>query len=113
MAQPCLLDLLLHVSRRPPSFWTRLTDAPTVRQAWEEAIGDLAERRRMQRCYPQAELLAQRLTNLGRAFEIPDALITRLLRRLARTKVRPVPPAAEAEMAEWAYRRRRILSWRD
>jgi hypothetical protein len=108
-----LLDLLVHVSRRPSSFWPRLTDAPTVWRACEDAIGDPAQRRRMKRCYPQPELLAQRLTNFGRAFEIPDALIARLLKRLARTKLPPVPRAPTAEAAEWAYRRRSVLSWRE
>ena len=113
MAQPCLLDLLLRVSRRPSPLWPRLTDAPTVRQAWEDAIGDLPQRRRMKRCYPQPELLALRLTNFGRAFEVPDELIARLLKRLAQTKFPPVPPPREAEVAEWAYRRRGVLSWRE
>ena len=110
MAQPCLLDLLVRVSRRPSPFWPRLTDALTVQQAWQDAIGDLVQRRRMKRCYPQPELLALRLTNFSRAFQVPDALIARLLKRLAQTKLSTVPPAPEAEVAEWAYRRRGILS---
>jgi len=65
MAKPCLLDLLVLVSRRPSPLWPRLTDAPTVRQAWADAIGDLAQRRQMKRCYPQPQLLALRLTSLG------------------------------------------------
>lgn len=113
MAQSCLLDLLLRVSRRPSPLWPRLTDAPTVRQAWEDAIGDPAQRRRMKRCYPQPELLALRLTNFGRAFEVPDELIARLLKRLTRTTLPPVPPALDAEVADWAYQRRGILSWRE
>ncbi len=113
MAQPCLLDPLLRVSRRPSPLWPRLTDASTVRQAWEDAVGDLAQRRRMKRCYPQPDLLARRLTNFGRAFEVPEALIARLLKRLAQTTLPPVPLAAGAEVAEWAYRRRGILSWRE
>ena len=113
MAQPCLLDLLVRVSCRRSPLWSRLTDGPTVRRAWEDAIGDLTQRRQMKRCYPQPELLAHRLRNFGRAFEVPDALIARLLKRLAQTKLRPLPPASEADVAEWAYRRRGILSWRD
>jgi len=110
MAQPCLLDLLVRISRRPSPLWARLTDAPTVRQAWENAIGDLAQRRQVKCCYPQPEILALRLANFGRAFQVPDALIARLLNRLAQTKLPKVPPAPAAEVAEWAYRRRGILS---
>ncbi|MGH7341732.1 MAG: hypothetical protein ACREKH_14665 [Candidatus Rokuibacteriota bacterium] len=113
MAQPCLLDLLVRVSRRPSPLWARLTDVPTVRRAWEDAIGDLAQRRQMKRCYPRPELLSLRLTNFGRAFEVPDALIARLLKRLAQTKLPRMPPAPDAEVAEWAYRRRGLLSWRE
>ena len=113
MAQPCLLDLLVRVSCRRSPLWPRLTDGPTVRRAWEDAIGDLTQRRQMKRCYPQPELLAQRLTNFGRAFQVPDALIARLLNRLAQTKLSTVPPAPDAEVAEWVYRRRGILSWRE
>lgn len=111
-AQPSLLDLLLHVSRQPRPLWPRLTDATTVRRAWEDAIDDLAQRRRMKRCYPRPELLALRLTTFGRAFHVPDALIARLLKRLAKTRLPTVPPAPEAEVAEWAYRRRDVLSGR-
>lgn len=46
MAHPCLLDLLLRVSRRPSPLWPRLTDAPTVRQAWEAEVAEWAYRRR-------------------------------------------------------------------
>ena len=113
MAQPCPLDLLVRVSRRPSPRWARLTDAQTVRQAWKNAIGDLAQRRQMKRCYPQPEILALRLANFGRAFQVPDALIARLLNRLAQTKLPTVPPAPDAEVAEWVYRRRGILSWRE
>ncbi len=113
MARPCLLDLLVRVSRRPSPLWPRLTDAATVGQAWKDAVGDRAHRRQMKRCYPQPELLAQRLTSFGRAFAVPDGLIARLLARLARTKLPPVPPVPEAELGEWAYRRRNVLSWRE
>lgn len=113
MAHPCLLDLLLRVSRRPSPLWPRLTDVVTVRQAWKDAVEHLAQRRRMKRCYPQPELLARRLTDFGRIFEVPDLLIARLLTQLEQTTLPTVPPAPEAEVAEWAYRRRRVLSWRE
>ena len=109
MAPPNLLDLLVRVSSRPIARWARLTDAPTVQQAWKDAIGDVAEQRQMKRCYPHEELLAYRLTNFGRHFEVPDGLIADLLGQLAQTEVPTVPPAPEAEVAEWAYRRRDIL----
>ncbi len=113
MAQPWLLNVLVRVSPRSSPLWPQLTDAVTVRQAWKDAAGDLAQRRQMKRCYPQPELLARRLTNFGRVFEVPGVLIARLLKRLAQTTLPPVPLAAGAEVAEWAYRRRGILSWRE
>jgi hypothetical protein len=62
----------------------------------------------MKRCYPQEELLSLRLTNFGRHFEVPDALIADLLKQLAQAQVPAVPPAPELELAEWACRRRGI-----
>jgi hypothetical protein len=96
-------------SRRPRALWPRLTDAPTVQRAWKDTIEDIAQLRQMKRCYPQEELLSLRLTNFGRHFEVPDALIADLLKQLAQAQVPAVPPAPELELAEWAYRRLGIL----
>lgn len=108
---PSLAKLLILVTSRPKFQWPELTDADTVSQAFEAALGDESELRSIRACYPDQTLRAIRLNRFAQTFAVPQAFVDKLL---AAIEALPPPPEfpESPEIGDWAWDRRRELRFR-
>ena len=107
-----LLDLLIRLSGRPRPLWTAQACRAEVERAITETLADPRELRWINACYPNLALLELRLRRFLGAFEVSAETVDALIAALRANPLQPPPPMTDeewAELADWAWERRREL----
>ena len=107
-----LLDLLIRLSGRPRPIWTARTGRAEVERAIAETLAEPRELRWINACYRNPALLELRVRRFLDAFEIPAQTVDAVIAALRAHPWQPPPPMTDeewAEVADWAWERRRDL----